>query len=158
MSNMHKKNDVMNLYFFYRFVHLLKNIKKYECFLLIIFDNRRLWLSNWESALDEYPVIQWAHVMLYNVWTVYRTWLVLICWTNDIKYRNTWKVHFAIARIQVNVEQELLLSLLEHLSSPLVFIGVRVAQSLVFCVVFCRSLFVFFSIFFPFFCHLNTGI
>jgi hypothetical protein len=27
----------------------------------------------------------------------------------------------------------------EHLSSPLVFIGVRVAQSLIFCVVFCTS-------------------
>ena len=40
------------------------------------------------------------------------------------------------------VEQELL-SLPEHLCSSPVFSGVRVAQSLVFCVVFCKSLFVF---------------
>ena len=37
------------------------------------------------------------------------------------------------------VEQELL-TLPEHLSSPPVFSGVRVTRSLVFCVVFCRSL------------------
>ena len=42
-----------------------------------------------------------------------------------------------------HVEQELVI-LQEHPSSPSVFSGVRVAQSLIFCVVFCRSLFVFF--------------
>ena len=44
------------------------------------------------------------------------------------------------------VEQELF-TLPEHLSSPPVFSGVRVTQSLVLCVMFCRSLFVllFFS-------------
>ena len=36
----------------------------------------------------------------------------------------------------------------EHLSSPSVFIGVRVAQSLVFYIVFCRLLFVLMSLFF----------
>ena len=35
-----------------------------------------------------------------------------------------------------------LLTLPEHLGSSPVFSGVRVAQSLVFCVMFCRSLFV----------------
>ena len=45
------------------------------------------------------------------------------------------------------VEQELL-TLYDHLSSHPVFSGVRVARSLVFCVVFCRSLFVLLS-FFP---------
>ena len=41
------------------------------------------------------------------------------------------------------VEQEWL-TLPKHLTSPPVFSGVCVAQSLVFCVVFCRSLFVLF--------------
>ena len=45
------------------------------------------------------------------------------------------------------VEQELL-TLMEHMSSPPVFSGVRVDWSLVFCVVFCRSLFVLLSFFF----------
>jgi hypothetical protein len=39
------------------------------------------------------------------------------------------------------VEQELLI-LPEYLNSPTVFRGVRVIRSLVFCIVFCRSLFV----------------
>jgi hypothetical protein len=44
------------------------------------------------------------------------------------------------------VEQELL-TLPKHLNSPPVFSGVRVARSLVFCVMFCRSLFVLLSFF-----------
>ena len=43
------------------------------------------------------------------------------------------------------MEQELI-TLLEHLSSSLVFRRVRVAQSLVFGVVVCRSLFVLFPV------------
>jgi hypothetical protein len=40
-----------------------------------------------------------------------------------------------------------------HLSSPPVFSGVRVARSLVFCVMFCRSSFVLLSFFhWPFYC------
>jgi len=37
----------------------------------------------------------------------------------------------------------MLLTLLEHLSSPPIFSGIHVAKSLVFCIVFFRSLFVF---------------
>ena len=44
------------------------------------------------------------------------------------------------------VELELL-SLPEHMCSSPVFSGVRVAQSLVFCVMVCRSLFVFWSLY-----------
>jgi hypothetical protein len=45
------------------------------------------------------------------------------------------------------VKQELL-TLPENMSSPPVFSGVRVARSLVFCVVFCRSLFVLLPFFY----------
>ena len=45
------------------------------------------------------------------------------------------------------VEQELL-TLLEHLSSFPIFKGVCVTRSLVFCVMFCRSLFVLLSFYF----------
>ena len=41
------------------------------------------------------------------------------------------------------VEQELL-TIPEHLRSPPVFSGIHVARSLVFCVMFCRSLFIIF--------------
>ena len=54
-------------------------------------------------------------------------------------YRLTWRVPL--------MEKKLLI-LLEHLSSPLVFSGVRVTRSLVLCVCFCRSLFVLLYFFF----------
>jgi hypothetical protein len=55
------------------------------------------------------------------------------------------------------VEQELL-TLMEHMSSPPVFSGVRVDWSLVFCVVFCRSLFVLLSFFFWPLCCLSFDL
>jgi hypothetical protein len=54
--------------------------------------------------------------------------------------------HLKVTRRVAIVEQELL-TLPEHLRSPRLFCGVRVARSLVFCVVFCRSLFVLLSFF-----------
>ena len=50
-----------------------------------------------------------------------------------------------VTRREPLVEQELL-TIPEHMSSPSVFSGVCVARSLVFCVVFCRLLFVLFSL------------
>ena len=58
------------------------------------------------------------------------------------------------ARLVLLVEQELPTNL-EHTSSLSVFRGVRAAQSLVFWVVFCLSLFVCLS-FFPFFGKLSV--
>ena len=49
--------------------------------------------------------------------------------------------------IFILVEQELL-TLPEHLRLPQVFNGVRITQSQVFCVMFCRSLFVLLSFFY----------
>ena len=46
-----------------------------------------------------------------------------------------------------DISEQELPTLPEHLSSTSLFSGVRVAQSLVFCVVFCRSLFVLLSFF-----------
>jgi len=46
----------------------------------------------------------------------------------------------------VPLMEEELLTLPEHLSSSPVFSGVRITQSLVLCVMFCRSLFVLLAI------------
>jgi len=46
----------------------------------------------------------------------------------------------------------------EHLSSPAVFSGIRVALSLVLCLMFCRSLFVLLCFFFWFFFDLRILI
>ena len=59
----------------------------------------------------------------------------------------TWRVP--------HVENELF-TLPEHLSSPPVFNVVRVARSLVFCVLFCRSLFVPLSCLFCPLCYLSS--
>ena len=60
--------------------------------------------------------------------------------------KNYSLVYFAImVTRRSHVEQELV-SLPEHLSSPQVFSGVRVVRSLVFCALFCRSLFVLFRL------------
>ena len=52
---------------------------------------------------------------------------------------------FKATRRMAHVEQELL-TLSENMNSPQVFSGVRVALSLVFCVMFCRLLFVVCSV------------
>ena len=64
-----------------------------------------------------------------------------------------WRVtgHSPILTQQVSLVEQELLTLPEHPSSPPALSGVHVVQSLVFCVVFCRSLFV---ILFFFFCPL----
>jgi len=54
---------------------------------------------------------------------------------------------FKATRRMVHVEQELL-TLSENMNSPQVFSGVRVALSLVFCVMFCNSVFVLLFFFF----------
>jgi len=55
--------------------------------------------------------------------------------------------YITVTRLLSHVEQELL-TIPEHLSSPPVFSDVRVARSLIFCVVICRWLFVLFTFLF----------
>ena len=64
-------------------------------------------------------------------------------------FQHNFHIRWCSCRLTVtlwvsHVEQELL-TFLEHLTSPLVFSGVCVAWYLVFCVMFCRSLFVLLS-------------
>ena len=59
--------------------------------------------------------------------------------------------HLKVTRRVAIVEQELL-TLPEHLRSPRLFCGVRVARSLVFCVVFCRSLIGIWFFLWPLYC------
>ena len=59
---------------------------------------------------------------------------------------------------RVPLVQQELFTLPEHLSSPPVFSGVRVTQSLVLCVMFCRSLLIFLSFFFLPLCFLSFDL
>jgi hypothetical protein len=65
---------------------------------------------------------------------------------NDLQQANKSTKARSLLRLPL-VEQEEL-TLLQHLTSPSVFSGVRVVQSLVFCVACCRSLFVLLSFLF----------
>ena len=90
-----------------------------------------------------------------DVWLVFTTICFVggSCFINVFVYLFThtgvqhgFHVKWCLCRLSVTrwvslVEQELL-TLPEHLSSPPVFNRVRVARSLVLCVMFCRSLFV----------------
>ena len=58
-----------------------------------------------------------------------------------------------VTRRMPHVEQDIL-TFHEHLSSPPVFSGVRVARSFIFCVMFCRSLFALLFFFFLLLCCL----
>jgi hypothetical protein len=94
--------------------------------------------SNWSHASDVY-----GHHL---------SWLTFtnICVTNDNGYVPLVLIPsqsffvIRVARWVPLVDQELF-SLLRHLSYPLAFSRIRVAQSLVFCVVFCWSLFALLS-------------
>jgi hypothetical protein len=57
-------------------------------------------------------------------------------------FPHVWLITEFVTRVawRVPLMEQKLLTLLDHLSSPLVFSRARVAQSLVFCVALCRSL------------------
>jgi hypothetical protein len=57
-------------------------------------------------------------------------------------FLDSWLITGFVTRLTQRVQELLILP--EHLSSPPVFRGARVARSLIFCVMFCRSLFVLF--------------
>ena len=112
---------------------------------------------------DIYPLLNYIlnvcpdHVVLESTWHVhtkhvtfldYQFSSMISSFLLDQLYQSTlscnlWKLYFRVTRRIPPVEQELL-TLPEQLHSPSVISGVRVARSLVLCVIFCRSLFVLF--------------
>ena len=80
----------------------------------------------------------------------------MFCFSNQYPVLSSFMTYhqFVIRVTQwVLLVQQELLSLPEHLSSPLVFSWVCVARSSVFCVMFCRSLFLLlFFFFWPLYC------
>ena len=109
-----------------------------------------------DTSFDVYSILCTRSLFKYNVLIPlalgYRLWN--ICVTNDHGYvplvvstsrsfLHSWLITGFVTGVTRRVQELLILP--GHMSSPPVFSGVRVARSLVFCVVFCRSLFVFFS-------------
>ena len=82
----------------------------------------------------------------------------LICSTCRISTSRTsphsWLIIGFVTRVirRVPLVKQKLLTLPEHLSSPPVFIGVRVTRSLVLCVMICRSFVLLLFVFWPLCC------
>jgi hypothetical protein len=80
---------------------------------------------------------------------------VLSVWRED----TSWLITRFVTRVtRVSLVEQELLTFMEHLSSSLVFSGVHITRSLVFCVVFCRSWFVLLSFFFCPLCCLSSDL
>ena len=116
------------------------------------------------------PGLRWRHLFeSFTVATI--TWLTVteymchkwgqicsICRKIFPSFPHSWLTTGFVIRVtrRVTLVDRELLTLPEHMSSPPVFSRVRVARSLVFCVVFCRSLFVLLSVFFWPLCCLSS--
>ena len=68
-------------------------------------------------------------------------------WKSSRSFSHSWLITGFVTRLtrRVSLVEQELLTLPEHPSPPPNFSGVRVTQSLVFCVMFCRLLFVLLS-------------
>jgi hypothetical protein len=75
-------------------------------------------------------------------------------------FPHSWFIIEFVTRLtqRVSLVEQERLTIPEHLGSPPVFSGVRVAGSLVLCVIFCRSLFVHLSFFFCPLCCLSSDL
>jgi hypothetical protein len=119
--------------------------RRWQCFMAYFFFFKQFCLLcfiKWRSFIDKHNFD--APCMMMSFWHLSSG----ILWTTSIKFMllyfvfscffqslaATYIVHFHLHSL---VKQELL-TLPEHLNSPLVFSGVHVALSLVFCVIFCR--------------------
>ena len=87
----------------------------------VVYYNKNVELSARESFLEYVPLV------VITFWSFPHSWLITGCVAR-------------VTRRMSLVEQELL-TVPENMCSPLVLSWVRVPRSLVFCVVFCRSLF-----------------
>jgi len=99
---------------------------------------------------DIYAVIRFVFILISFVGFVFYLYYFHLFTYTGVQhyiYIRWCSYRLTVTRRVSLVEQELL-PLLEYLSTLPVFIWIRIARSLVFCVVFCRSLFVLLFFFF----------
>jgi hypothetical protein len=109
-------------------------------------------LYGWDLISGKINIICWWSPDMFKQHLCHK-WPRICCTfvNTSWSFPHSWLITRIVTRVTRRaplVEQELL-TLPEHLSSPMDFSGVRVTRSLVFlCVMFCRSLFVLSSFFF----------
>ena len=142
---------------FWRIVSLHYLFPDRDNHLFISFKSEFLWKSYVKIILVT-SMTFFSFDLLYMNYSAWKMCLYKIIVVNTFRsFPHSWLITDFVKKLTRRlplVEQELL-TFPDHLSSPQVFSGVRVARSLVLCVMFCRSLFVLLSLFFCLLCYLS---
>ena len=142
---------------FWRIVSLHYLFPDRDNHLFISFKSEFLWKSYVKIILVT-SMTFFSFDLLYMNYSAWKMCLYKIIVVNTYRsFPHSWLITDFVKKLTRRlplVEQELL-TFPDHLSSPQVFSGVRVARSLVLCVMFCRSLFVLLSLFFCLLCFLS---
>ena len=142
---------------FWRIVSLHYLFPDRDNHLFISFKSEFLWKSYVKIILVT-SMTFFSFDLLYMNYSAWKMCLYKIIVVNTYRsFPHSWLITDFVKKLTRRlplVEQELL-TFPDHLSSPQVFSGVRVARSLVLCVMFCRSLFVLLSLFFCLLCYLS---
>ena len=142
---------------FWRIVSLLYLFPDRDNHLFISFKSEFLW-KRYVKIILVTSMTFFSFDLLYMNYSAWKMCLHKIIVVNTFRsFPHSWLITDFVKKLTRRlplVEQELL-TFPDHLSSPQVFSGVRVARSLVLCVMFCRSLFVLLSLFFCPLCYLS---
>jgi hypothetical protein len=142
---------------FWRIVSLHYLFPDRDNHLFISFKSEFLWKSYVKIILVT-SMTFFSFDLLYMNYSAWKMCLYKIIVVNTFRsFPHSWLITDFVKKLTRRlplVEQELL-TFPYHLSSSQVFSRVRVARSLVLCVMFCRSLFVLLSLFFCLLCYLS---
>jgi hypothetical protein len=142
---------------FWRIVSLHYLFPDRDNHIFISFKSEFLWKSYVKIILVT-SMTFFSFDLLYMNYSAWKMCLYKIIVVNTFRsFPHSWLITDFVKKLTRRlplVEQELL-TFPDHLSSSQVFSGVRVARSLVLCVMFCRSLFVLLSLFFCLLCYLS---
>jgi hypothetical protein len=142
---------------FWRIVSLHYLFPDRDNHLFISFKSEFLWKSYVKIILVT-SMTFFSFDLLYMNYSAWKMCLYKIIVVNTFRsFPHSWLITDFVKKLTRRlplVEQELL-TFPDHMRSSQVFSGVRVARSLVLCVMFCRSLFVLLSLFFCLLCYLS---
>ena len=139
---------------FWRIVSLHYLFPDRDNHLFISFKSEFLW-KRYVKIILVTSMTFFSFDLLYMNYSAWKMCLYKIIVVKTFRsFPHSWLITDFVKKLTRLVEQELL-TFPDHLSSPQVFSGVRVARSLVLCVMFCRSLFVLLSLFFCPLCYLS---
>ena len=122
--------------------------------------NQGFLLVNLKSSLRKFYNRHRDLVNRFEISVSHTTTYVQLVVGTSRSFPHSWLVTGLVTRVMrhMSLVEPKLLTIPEHLSSSLVLSGFRVARSSVFCVLFCRSLFVLLSFFVWLLCCLSFDL